>query len=80
MMACDVLEWAWQQDITGSGNVCLCLNMNDAVFFNDGGEKSNMEMKSSTSLDFWAARDIEKGEELLYHYDLLDFDTLEMDL
>lgn len=65
-VACDVLEWAWQQvrccvlqwilcyrhtflrlfyiptltlslqDLTNSGNVVLCLNLDNAVFFNHG--------------------------------------------
>jgi len=35
-VACDVLEWAWQQDLTDSGNVVLCLNLDNAVFFNHG--------------------------------------------
>lgn len=79
-MACDVMEWAWQQDLTNSGNVVLCLNMDKAVFFNDGDEKNNMEMKETTSLDFYVSRDVEVGEELYYDYGHFEFDTNEMNL
>ncbi|KAL3762127.1 hypothetical protein ACHAWU_001578 [Discostella pseudostelligera] len=79
-MACDVMEWAWQQDLTNSGNVVMCLNMDKAVFFNDGEAKNNMEMKETTSLDFYVSRDVEKGEELYYDYGHFEFDTNEMNL
>lgn len=82
MHACDVLEWAWQQDLTDSGNVVLCLNVDAAVFFNDGGwaDETNIEMKETTSLDFYAMEDIPEGTELMYDYDHFVFDTDEMDL
>ncbi|KAL9191415.1 hypothetical protein ACHAXT_001121 [Thalassiosira profunda] len=44
MLACDVMEWAWQQDLTDSGNVVLCLNLDEAVFFNDGGWDGSVNM------------------------------------
>lgn len=80
LMACDVMEWAWQQDLTNSGNVVMCLNMDKAVFFNDGDGRNNMEMKEATSLDFYASRDVEIGEELLYDYGHFEFDTYEMNM
>ena len=83
MLACDVMEWAWQQDLTDTGNVVLCLNLDEAVFFNDGGWDGsvNMEMKEPTSLDFFATKDIEEGDELLYDYDSdFVFSSAEMDL
>ena len=82
MYACDVMEWAWQQDLTDSGNVVLCLNMDEAVFFNDGGwdESMNMGMKGRSSLDFWATKVIKKGEELTYDYNQFEFDPDEMEL
>jgi len=82
MLACDAMEWVWQQDFTDSGNVVLCLNLDEAVFFNDGGGegKTNMELKEPTGLDFYANRDIEVGEELVYDYSQFEFDPLEMDI
>ena len=81
---CDVLEWVWIQDLTDTGNKVLCLNMDEGVFTNGGGDEwggtINIEMKESTSLNFYASRDIEKGEELLYDYDSMEFDTYDMDL
>ncbi len=79
-MACDVMEWAWQQDLTNSGNAVMCLNMDKSVFFNDGVRDNNMEMKEVTSLDFYMTRDVEVGEELLYDYGHFEFDTNEMNL
>lgn len=79
MMACDVMEWVWQQDMTNDGNIVMCLNMDEAVFFNDGSSTAiNMELKEKTSLNFYATEDIEKGEEVLYDYTQFDFDTLAM--
>lgn len=79
-MACDVMEWAWQQDLTNFGNVVLCLNLDESVFFNDGEGSCNMKMKETTSLDFYASRDIEIGEELVYDYGHFEFDTYEMNV
>ena len=77
----DTMEWVWQQDLTNSGNLVLCLNMDKAAFFNDGGKSyCNIEMKEPASLDFYAARDIQIGQELLYDYSGLGFDTSDMDL
>ena len=70
--------------MTDTGNKVLCLNMDEGVFTNGGGDEwggtINIEMKESTSLNFYASRDIEKGEELLYDYDSIEFDTYDMDL
>jgi len=82
MMVCDVMEWSWQQDLTDTGHVVMCLNLDEAVFFNDGGHDSstNMEMTEKSSLDFYATEDISVGQELLYDYDHYVFDTTEMNL
>lgn len=80
-MVCDVLEWTWIQSVTDSGEPLLCLNLNDGAFMNDGGEEeSNIATRSSTSLEFYAIRDIEEGDELLYDYDLFDTRWDEFDL
>mmetsp|Transcript_19136 Transcript_19136/g.39213 ORF Transcript_19136/g.39213 Transcript_19136/m.39213 type:complete len:271 (-) Transcript_19136:130-942(-) len=80
-MACDVLEWTWMQDVIFEGNLMLCLNLDDAAFLNDGGEEeSNIAPISETSLLFYATRDIEKDEELLYDYGLYDTNWEEFDL
>jgi hypothetical protein len=74
------MEWVWQQDVTDSGNLVLCLNMDKAAFYNDGAKRFNIEMKESASLDFYASKDIYAGQELLYDYNKLGFDTSDMDL
>ncbi len=80
-MACDVLEWTWMQDVIFEGNLMLCLNLDDAAFLNNGGEsESNIAPISEKSLTFYATRDIEKDEELLYDYDLYDTDWNEFGL
>lgn len=94
MIACDVLEWVWQQDLTNSGNVVLCLNLDKAAFMNNGGEvgidekaassniyrySSNIEVKEPASLDFYAVRDIQIEQEITYDYERFEFDTSEME-
>mmetsp|Transcript_36321 Transcript_36321/g.78401 ORF Transcript_36321/g.78401 Transcript_36321/m.78401 type:complete len:438 (+) Transcript_36321:61-1374(+) len=80
MMACDVMEWAWLQDLTNNGNTVVCLNMDEAVFFNDGSydEVYNMALEGKSSLDFYATVDIEKGEEVTYDYGEFEFDAAAM--
>jgi hypothetical protein len=84
------MEWVWQQDLTDSGDVVLCLNLDEAAFMNNGGEavqdideesessyrntySSNIEVKNLSSLDFYAVRDIQIDQEIMYEYDRFDF-------
>ena len=88
----DVMEFVWTQDLTDSGNIVLCLNLDEAAFLNNGGEvvpdidvdlyeySSNIEVKSLSSLDFYAVRDIQIDQEIMYDYDQFDFDTEGMNL
>lgn len=82
----------WTQDLTDSGNIVLCLNLDEAAFLNNGGEvvpdidvdlyeySSNIEVKSLSSLDFYAVRDVQAHQEIMYEYDRFDFDTEGMNL
>jgi hypothetical protein len=76
--ACDVIEWAFMQDLTNTGSVVLALDMDGGGFFNDGSTQSNMENKKKSSLDKYAIKDIQKGEEITENYE--DFPKNEIDL
>ncbi|KAL3794405.1 hypothetical protein HJC23_012942 [Cyclotella cryptica] len=71
-MTCDVLEWTWIQQVRDEGWL-LCLNTNDAAFFNHEDD-FNIAPLNATSLEFYAVRDIKKGEELTYDYFIFDTD------
>jgi len=72
-MACDIAEWSWTQSLSVQGRLEALVDLNIAAFFNTGGEmKSNVNPKVPTSLKFYATRDIKKGSELLYDYNLYE--------
>ena len=76
--ACDVLEWSFMQDLTNDGNAVLCLDMDGGALFNDGSPHQNMQYKEAWSLNKYATRDIQKGEEITEEYDI--FTKTEIDL
>ncbi|KAL7430751.1 hypothetical protein ACHAXM_002342 [Skeletonema potamos] len=76
--ACDVLEWAFMQDLTNDGNAVLCLDMDGGALFNDGSPYHNIECKERSSLNKYANREIRKGEELTEFYE--DFSKTEINL
>lgn len=78
-----------------SGSKVLCLNLDDGAFINHGGQdEANIGLgyhhdygfdygdgsENKHSLEFYALRDIEEGEELLYDYDSTPWSLAEMDL
>lgn len=77
-VACDVLEWTFMQDLTNDGNAVLGLDMDGGALFNDGSPHQNMQYKEKWSLNKYAIRDIQKGEEITEPYD--DFSNTEIDL
>lgn len=76
--ACDVLEWSFMQDLTNDGNAVLCLDMDGGALFNDGSPHQNMQYREKWSLNRYASRDIQKGEEITELYG--EFSTTEIDL
>jgi len=76
--ACDVLEWAFMQDLTNDGNAVLVLDMDGGALFNDGSPYHNIENKEKSSLNKYAIRDIQEGEEITEIYE--DFSKTEIDL
>jgi len=76
--ACDVLEWSFMQDLTNDGNAVLCLDMDGGALFNDGSPHQNMQYKEEWSLNRYARRDIQEGEEITDLYD--DFSQTEIDI
>ena len=69
--ACDVLQWAWVQDLE-DGTFGVQVDLNDNNLVNSGaGESTNTQCGKAdeTCLDnFYARRDIKKGEEILTSY------------
>lgn len=81
MMACDVLEWTWSQNVQTMGDVRLCLSIGDGdSYLNnaDIDEDINIAPTSLTSMMFEATKDIMKGEELIYDYELFEPTAYEM--
>ncbi len=76
--ACDVLEWSFMQDVTNDGNAVLCLDICGGALFNDGSPHQNMQYEEKWSLNKYATRDIQKGEEITELYD--EFSKTEIDL
>jgi hypothetical protein len=72
--ACDVIEWSWTQKKSRSGKYRLFSAMNISILFNGAEDIHNVNVKpaSSVSTRFYASRDIQKGEELLYDYDVYE--------
>ena len=66
------------QDLTNDGNAVLCLDMDGGALFNDGSPHQNMQYKEAWSLNKYATRDIQKGEEITEKYD--KFTKTEIDL
>lgn len=74
-MACDVLEWTWTQNVHSMGDIRLCLSIGDGdSFLNnaDIDEDINIAPTDLTSMKFEATRDIAKGEELIYDYEVFE--------
>lgn len=80
-LACDVLEWAYVENINGK-NLTICLDVDEGALLNNGGKRSETnigcdeeaakKLNMDCELHDFALRDIRKGEELLCDY--ADFD------
>ena len=73
--ACDQTDWHWMQRLEEGGPYRLIGSLNISSLMNSGGiefgpgRMPNLLPSSSTSGDFYATKDIEKGEEILTDYD-----------
>mmetsp|Transcript_21968 Transcript_21968/g.46355 ORF Transcript_21968/g.46355 Transcript_21968/m.46355 type:complete len:277 (+) Transcript_21968:214-1044(+) len=80
-LACDIAMWSWTQSLSMEGEYQILVDLNIAAFFNDGGDDhSNIKPQNSTSLNFYAIRDIKKDTELMYDYHEYDTDWDEVGL
>lgn len=67
--ACDQIDWTWTQKLEDGGEYHILSAINISILGNSGKSKQiNIKPPSSTSKQFYATRDIKKGEELLYNY------------
>lgn len=81
-MACDVMEWAWTQQLQEGGDFYICVAINISSLMNSGGdEKANALPTSSTTTVFYATKDIHKDEEILTDYEIYttDWEAVGMD-
>ncbi|KAK1739902.1 hypothetical protein QTG54_009661 [Skeletonema marinoi] len=70
--ACDVLQWAWVQDLEG-GAFGIEVDLDDCNLLNSGRQRSvNIQCGKADEIcdgnHFYARRDIKKGEEILGSY------------
>ena len=72
--ACDMLHWCWTQRLEENGKLELLCTFNISSLMNSSYNKANIAPQSSTSQKFYAIRDINKGEEILYDYDIYETD------
>lgn len=76
-LACDVLLWAYTRS-TPTGTVVACVDLDPGSFINDANTDTELNLKLGNSLndfentgcdlEFYARRDIRKGEELTIDY------------
>jgi len=80
--ACDVLQWAYVQDVSDSDEhqeLQISVDLDEGCFCNDGGdgepssvgcdEDEAVNFEGGCRSNYFALRDIEAGEELLCNYD-----------
>mmetsp|Transcript_1579 Transcript_1579/g.2354 ORF Transcript_1579/g.2354 Transcript_1579/m.2354 type:complete len:232 (+) Transcript_1579:165-860(+) len=69
--ACDVLQWAWVQDLEG-GAFGIEVDLDDCNLLNSGHRSANIQCGKADDIcdgsHFYARRDIKKGEEILGSY------------
>lgn len=63
--ACLLVQWAFAQKLTRPGRFYICSPMDEGAFFN-GGRGVNVYMADTRDLNYYASRDISKGEEIKY--------------
>ena len=62
-LACDVIDWTWTQKPSANDNWKIFSAMNISVLMNGGNEETmNANPKDEFSSQFFALRDIKKGE------------------
>ncbi len=71
--ACDITEWAWHQQLSPTGKLTILVDANIAALMNSSDEP-NIAPKTDTGTLFYALRDINKGEEILFDYNIYDTD------
>jgi len=71
--ACDITEWAWHQELTPGGRLTIVVDANIAALMNSSPEP-NIAPKTDTDTKLYAVRDIRKGEEIYYDYNIYETD------
>lgn len=82
-IACDVTDFIWSQRLKEDGPMHIMAAFNIATYVNDAEEAEkevNVLPKDENSLKLYATKDIEKGEEVLTHYEHYDADWDEVGL
>lgn len=71
--ACDVIDWSWTAQTEKGGKYKLFSAVDISVLCNGGNiDNFNINPNNDTSSQFYAIRDINKGEELLMFYDIYE--------
>ena len=72
--ACDMVAWSWNQQWPKGGKTVIIVDVDASSLLNkpSSGETNNIQCgkddEESCGLDYYASRDIKKGEEILCHY------------
>ncbi len=81
-ITCDILVWSWVQDLVDGGPLKVIMDMDSGSLLNEGRDEEGWERPNvqcgkpdatRCDMDYFAFRDIKKGDELLIDYNEFAF-------
>ncbi len=65
--ACLLAQWSFAQKLTRPGRYYICSSLDAGAYFNSGeGRRVNVYIEDARDLNYYASRNIAKGEEIIY--------------
>ncbi len=66
--ACLLARWSFAQKLTRPGRYYICSSLDAGAYFNSGeGRRVNVYVEDTRDLNYYASRNIAKGEEIIYY-------------